>query len=297
MVVGWFTSHLDVIGSVTTIVGSALVLVNSQLEKKHKWFAITGGVVVLFGGIMTFAASRMASHSQAIRQQQEVDRQQQILQNATAIDTQVSDAARKLRDLQSNLGDEKKAVNALTGHVKSGTKQVLEATKKVNDAITGGASYLAVTPMFVPVGAEQSFPLFAEIGKNCQKRMLQSVTIVMKQLPDTDFGTRKSLDDRLSGKTNDEVFRGNVIPRVAAPLMRRIKPSKSTETTYIIDVWAPNMVTVEHLRVRFEQKGQQWQYAYKIEQDMMDGGPEKPDTLKPLEMTSPEWRSWDIKLK
>jgi len=297
MILGLLKTHLDVIGSVTTLVGSGVAVINSLLDKKHKGITILGGVIALTGGVLTLIASQSSSHSQAVRQQQEADRQQKILQNATDIDKQVSDAAQKLRDLQSNLGDEKKAVNALTGHVRSGTRQVLGATKQVDDAITGGTSYLAVAPVFVPVGAEQSFPLFVQIGKNCQKRMLQSVTIVMKQLPDPDFGTRKSLDDLLSGKTNDEVFRGNVIPTVAAPLTRRIKPSENTETTYIIDAWAPNMVTVEHLRVRFEPTSQQWQYAYKIEQDMMDGGPEKPETLKPLETTSPEWQSWTFKLK
>jgi type II secretory pathway pseudopilin PulG len=141
MVLGSFTSHIDVVGSVTTIVGSVLVFINSQLEKKHKWFAILGFGVVFVGGVLTFVASQMASHSQATRQQQEVERQTNILQNATDINTQVSAASGKLKDLQQNLSDEKKAVSDLTGNVKSGTRQLLGATKQVSDAVTGGTNF------------------------------------------------------------------------------------------------------------------------------------------------------------
>ena len=139
MAMGWFKTYIDVIGSFTTLAGGLLTLLSSIPEKKHRRLAITGGALALVGGFLTFLASQSSSHSVAAFQRK-------VLQNATDINTQVSDASLKLKELQQNLGDEKKAVGDLTGDVKSGTQRLLGATRQVSDALTGGSNYCYIQP-------------------------------------------------------------------------------------------------------------------------------------------------------
>ncbi len=120
----WIWTNLDKIGAIITFVAAFCTFI-AATWKKHKKVAVWTGSVTLIGSLLSLIASFSSTRSQAAFQQKVVDSQRAILENAGKIDRQVSDASTELSGLQSKLGDEKDAVDRLTGHVNRGTKQVM----------------------------------------------------------------------------------------------------------------------------------------------------------------------------
>lgn len=132
MIVGWFSSHEDLIGGCLTLAAGLFAGVFSEKLAKRTWFARTVVGVTLVGGGLTLYSSLDASRSQAANQKLLAEKEQQILDNATAINNRVQDASQKLGTFSTALSNEKDAVTHLTDNVNEGTKKVLSATKQVS---------------------------------------------------------------------------------------------------------------------------------------------------------------------
>jgi hypothetical protein len=210
----------------------------------------------------------------------------------------LSQTKRGLDATASGIDTASNRLQGISGQITNVLQKTQEAADMASEGVanlTGGDSYVAVSPIFVSLNGASSFPLIAGIGKNGKNRTLENVLIQVRKLPIPNEGTMTQLMDVLNGKNAELVFSGTLLAHTGQRV-GEITPDSLSETSYVVNVSLRNKQTVETLKVRRSNTGQ-WEYSYTVGQDMMDGSPGRDDTLKPLEETTPTWRTMTPSLK
>lgn len=152
-------------------------------------------------------------------------------------------------------------------------------TNTINE-LTGGNSYVLVTPVLVPDKLGR-FPIIASvIGKND----ISDVSIDIMRLPvPANIGSPEFVRDYLAG-TNMTVERmGDLSREWSKPLFHTLSASEEGITEYSVGVFARNGITNE--RMRFRKRNGLWQFSYRV---IREGSGVHPKA-KVLQLTNPEW--------
>jgi len=170
-----------------------------------------------------------------------------------------------------------------------------ELSKEDRDRATGGDSYIVVVPnTAIAVEGPNTFVSGAYIGKNGKGNGIPDAHIYVRQLPILNVGKASWYSDFLAGKNPDfaPVFVGTINPNWFQLLPKRITPSFTETTEYIVNVFARNKPTVETLRMRRNVQTGMWEYSVKVMREIEPSpGPNKPGKLVTLEVTKPEWQT------
>ena len=291
----WITSwsHLPPPGWAVALLAlaAALMSIHQGMGDRQKiiWIAVMGLCFVT--EIRAIIKDRQEATALALKERSAQDLAfKQILDQEIA-DFKVTESTLKDANKKSQEHFETtiNAANEVLAKAKVAAKEASEGVAN----LTGGDSYVVVFPVFISVQEGTNvFRVFAQIGKNSERHILQDVTIMVRKMPIDDSKWFSSFVDQLKGKSSDNIaFGGTILPRVASPLSTTISPDPSSVTSYFINATTRSKSIIEVLQVRYIKSTDQWQYSYEVKEVLSPGVSNK---MKVLEVTEPFWKALTV---
>ncbi len=202
----------------------------------------------------------------------------------------------RMTDSSTNARKQFKASMTASNEILRKTGEAADMAAEGVANMTGGDSYLIVAPIFIPIKQPNTFELVTTLGKNCKRRTLEDVSILVRKLPIPGEGTVSGYVDQMTSRTRAEAEFHGTVPSTEMLPIGQITPDMIGETTYFVNTTYRNKETIETLIVRRADSGK-WEMSFTVGQ-VTNGTPLHPDSIvKPLEVTVPKWRSQDNNLK
>jgi hypothetical protein len=136
-------------------------------------------------------------------------------------------------------------------------REGLERNQAILDGMTGGDSYLSISPMPASPATADNAGEISFLVSVMGKHTLWDVRVQMAETPDP-------LQFYLAGRIPQSIILGAVSNTYASGLGPLVRPSLEKENVYYFWVWSRNLPTVEALRVRFNRKLNHWECAWTI---------------------------------